>query len=311
MKNTIFFILCLLGLVFSGLIPILGQELKFSPEPGARIYVSRPEIRIAFAENFSRPGLQIYLNQSEISGRCLKLGNDLVFQPSTPLPQGKNTLEVKTVKGELLGKSEFQILPAHLIESVSYLGNGVYYEGDDFKVILKGKTGGKAYFNLGEEVTGVPLPETKPGLYEGTYIVQLGDYQSHASLTGFLSLPNGEEDSLTSGEPVDVFGQYFKIELLTPKDGSDVGTYFDIKGKTQPDSDIRIYPQLSYPGLSAGDDKIQKTNVITAKSDENGYFKISYGLPIKIHGLKLKFNLLAINPQGLKSMPCRLEVTVK
>lgn len=156
MKNTIFFILCLLGLVFSGLIPILGQELKFSPEPGARIYVSRPEIRIAFAENFSRPGLQIYLNQSEISGRCLKLGNDLVFQPSTPLPQGKNTLEVKTVKGELLGKSEFQILPAHLIESVSYLGNGVYYEGDDFKVILKGKTGGKAYFNLGEEVTGVP-----------------------------------------------------------------------------------------------------------------------------------------------------------
>jgi len=255
--------------------------------------------------------LRIFLNKEEITHLCLWLGDSIIFHPPNSLPLGKNIIEIKTNKGQQLGGSEFFIADPKLIESIVYLGEGIYYEGDSLKAILKGKPGGLAYFSVGEEIKNLPMQEIKPGLYQGIYQVKLGDYQSNASVIGKLVFPNGQEEILTNGQEVNIYGQFFKIKLINPQDGVTVGINFEIKGITQPNSEIRIYPQLSHPGFSSNNDKVMKSNVITAKSDAEGYFSVLYGLPIKIPGLKLKFELMAIDTQGFKSLPLRFAVTVK
>ena len=288
-----------------------AELLKIFPEKGAKLFTSQPQIKIVFSQPIKKEDLQIFLNQEEITPLCLLLGNSLLYQPSSPLPGGENFLEIKFSGRKKSFKSSFFITVPRLINTLSYEDKSTYIEGEEVRITIKGIAGGKAFFSVGRVSGEIPMKETSPGVYQGSYKVALGDYQLNAPLTVRLISPSGEEEHLVSDRLLNIFGSFFYVEILSPKEGEQVSNYFDIKGKTRPLCDIKIAPSVSYPGLDTGSSNLQKLNVITTKANEKGFFNVHFGFPLHIPGLRLKFNIRATDPEGRKSLPTRFEVKVK
>jgi len=73
--------------------------------------------------------------------------------------------------------------------------------GDEVKVVMKGTTGLRAYFNIGDARKGVDMEEVEEGGYLGTYRVVPGDNVSGAIVTGFLT-----DDSGNTAQWIDAIG---------------------------------------------------------------------------------------------------------
>ena len=64
--------------------------------------------------------------------------------------------------------ADIWVNPARMY-SVSHTGGVLVKTGDTVEVTLKAAPGGKATFDLGSSVQGLPMTETRPGTYVGKY----------------------------------------------------------------------------------------------------------------------------------------------
>ena len=76
-----------------------------------------------------------------------------------------------------------------IIENVSFSPPGPLRAGDVLTVLMIGKSGGRAYFDIEDPkkpILNVEMNEIAPGEYEGKYTVQLGDNVTDAKIVGYL-----------------------------------------------------------------------------------------------------------------------------
>ena len=91
--------------------------------------------------------------------------------------------------------------------------------GDRFDVQLRGTPGGRATFDIGLYVTGLPLRETTAGTYAGTYTVPSGVNFSQTSIYGHLSVANSSAPRAEAPSLISVSTTPPQITDIAPREG--------------------------------------------------------------------------------------------
>jgi fibronectin type 3 domain-containing protein len=109
------------------------------------------------------------------------------------------------VRGESgdLDKVTMDTVPP-VIDEVSHDGREVLIEGRSIKVVVKGEPGCRGSFDIGAFRVGLPLKETEPGRYEGSYQVKPGDQALGVRIIAHLTDPAGNESALESRDVLDI-----------------------------------------------------------------------------------------------------------
>ena len=106
-------------------------------------------------------------------------------------------------------------------------GNGGSLKGGDtLKVSLRGTPGGAAAFSLPgiEAAKSVPMRETSPGQYEGSFTIPNNLSIKGASLLASLKVGNATSPLIQGGDPISIDSIGPKFESLSPAPGSSVPT---------------------------------------------------------------------------------------
>lgn len=283
-------------------------SLAVSPPDGA-IVTSEDLIVSASLSGPSVPSMdlahaRLFIDGQEMTERSLRTERVLTYRP--PVALGSGTIQARVEFANGLVKSwAFQVKADQDIREVSHTAKGTLSEYEEFTVTMRAKPGQKAGFKVGpDDKTEHPLIEESPGVYRGTYVVGRRDYFLGEPIIGLLHLGSRVESKL-SANPVTLFGQLFRVVILSPKSGVDVPNNFDIKGRTRPGCRVTFVPDLSFsrntraPNTrgTGGDASFE------ARADDQGFFTVNYGVPISLPNLSVVMSVFATTPQGERSVP--------
>lgn len=93
----------------------------------------------------------------------LGIGAALATLPAAAQPEPSNPLP------------GVQAAPTHLIERFALVAGSVVQPGREVRYVLIGQPGGRAWVDIPGVRSGIALTETRPGFYEGSYVVGWGD----------------------------------------------------------------------------------------------------------------------------------------
>lgn len=319
-KILIFFILLIsYSLICNHLILAKDIDLITYPAEDEVIYLDNPKIGIYFKSKFKDEidfeSLKIYLNEVDITAKGRLNYQSFVCFPLKKLPQGKNSVKITGFyknKEVFSHQWYFYIKPENLIKSISHTGHNKLIEGEKLTVTLYGIPTGVAYFNIDDWKTHLMMKEISPGIYQGNYKVKRQDLALNKFITVFLKKGLGIESSLKSSKPVNVVGQLFMVKILTPASGEKVNQRFKIKGRTRPNSIVKISNNIIIEkGLGIFDFTAQ-TGGIETKSDKDGFFEIDFGFPsAKLKGAKFILKFVARDEYENYSIPAVITLFAK
>jgi Mg-chelatase subunit ChlD len=226
---------------------IFINRTSLRPKPGTTIAERTPTI----SARISGPSRNIDISSIVLSvdGQTVKHAYDSVnqivsYQPPTPLESRKHTitLQVSDTKGNSLPKSswEFTVDAIAIIESVSLSGSPAKL-GGEISVVLRAEQGGEATFSIQNVVLHIPLIETVPGTYTGTYKVKPGIDVKDATLSVFFTDTLGNETENRS-QKVTIDTIPPTINMQIPKEGTlyRYGDTINFKLITEPGSTVTI-----------------------------------------------------------------------
>ena len=211
---------------------------------------------------------------------------------------------------------QFTFAVSFATESLT-VNSDVFEEGDTVEVTLKAPSKAIASFSIRDVAEYITMKEISSGIYKGTYVVKYGDNIKEAVITARAEYYEQVLDFVCS-KKISISTYFFKVKILEPAQDEEVDLYFDIVGKTRPNTLVNIVPQpvIGGQGLFSQTSNSALGSVpgaIELTSDEKGYFKIHYGFPIKVPLLSIqyKFFITAIDKDGRRSLPSTLSVKVK
>jgi hypothetical protein len=108
------------------------------------------------------------------------------------------------------------------ITDVGVIAKGALRAGDAFTVTLHGTPGGKATFDIGTYLTGIPLPETQAGTYTTKYTVPTGVNFSRTTVYGHLAVGASEAPRAEAPQLVAVTTAAPQIVDIAPPNGQTV-----------------------------------------------------------------------------------------
>ncbi|MGM9992901.1 MAG: hypothetical protein ACI376_08710 [Candidatus Bruticola sp.] len=300
---------------------LIPSSFNVDPHPNSVIKETRPSVVITFAQpNAIRYELsRIWINNSEVSDKCLKTPAFVSYRPFTDYPSGP--IQVRAVIIDINGNNielgwTFTIAKVQHIESVhitSRLDLGAF---EDLTVELKGiAKADRAWFDIEDYRFDIPLQEDTehPGLYKGSYRIKHGDNRLRARVIGYLQ--KGSQTFETAApETAAIWGQLFQIVILEPQDHATVPLNFKIKGRTLPNCHISIIPKIGFsdniePATNNAQEDIMGT--IPCNSDNEGYFETDYGFLVKLPGMQAVFTIIAVDEHGNRSIPKNFQVKFK
>jgi len=219
-------------------------------------------------------------------------------------------LETYPQNGEII-KSNSTDIPVKI-----YL-NGV--KANKFKISINGQDITSQAFNVAGTIM---LSGSLPLVFgQNSAEISYNDGAKTNSLKWNFTLEkDGERDQAPlSTTRKELSSYFFKVKILSPKEDEEVGLYFDIIGITKPNILVNIVPQPNLGGWERSFTQTTKSSLganpgaIEVTSDEEGYFKIRFGFPIKIPiiSVSYKFIVTAIDENGYRSLPAIFTVKVK
>jgi hypothetical protein len=301
--------LFLLGLLLPA--PALGEELAFTPGSGETVRDLRPVISIQLPPGTLYSSARLWVNGREVSLMCLRTSTFVSYQPAGEMTPGPVQVRfwAPTREGRYLEASwSFEIRPINAITSVTHDARENLGEYDEVTVEMVGQPGGEAWFQIEGLGDRVPMPEVEEGVYRGTYTVKPGDYKLAARVVAYLRLGRRISE-MAAEKPVTLFGNIFKVRILSPRNNSTVPLSFDIKGRTRPGSRLSIVPKIGFQeGMAppTRSDTSGTVGAIEALADEQGYFTVHYGIPLKLPNMHLILTVTAVDPRGERSAPTHL-----
>ena len=300
---------------------IIPQGFTVDPAPGQIIQEARPSIVITFASSalvryeISR----MWVNNSEVSGNCLKTPAFISYRPFTNYHDGP--VEVKVHLTDNQGSPiefnwSFNIKRPSSIESVHITSRLELGAFEDLTVELRGIKGAdKAWFDIEDYRFDIPLAEDQqaPGLYKGYYRIKHGDSRLRARVVGYLQKGN-QTFEMTATETASIWGQLFQVVILEPQDKAQVPLNFKIKGRTLPNCNISIVPKIGFsdniePATRNTEEDVMGS--IPCTSDSEGYFETDYGFLVKLPGMQAVFTIIATDGKGNRSVPKNFQVKFK
>lgn len=290
--------------------PVLSEESNFfllSPARDSVIYDRKPTISLSFRNiGINLTTVEVFLNNKNVTASCIILPGFMSYKPDGDLPFGENRVKVrfteKSQKTHFISW-RFQIKSVNLIKSIRHDYKSPLMIREILHLTMKGKTGGKAYFDIRGIRSNIPMKEVSTGLYKGSYQVGEFDYATDVPVIGRLRMPDGKCENVKAKKSVSIFAQLFKVKILSPKDGEWVTQRFTIKGRTKPNVDVLMSISLSFRQLGGLiSSKGPEQGGIETRSDSNGYFSKEFGFPVSVSGLKAVIKVHARDSRGKKSL---------
>ena len=187
-----------------------------------------------------------------------------------------------------------------------------FEEGDKIEVELKAPKNCKVIMKIEKSEIEENIPEISDGIYKLSYPIKQGDNVKNSHIIAVCTLPDETEKEVISEDVLSISAFFFKIRLISPENDSKVDQYFDIVGRTRPNSKVFITPSPKIGGVTpfTTDNSL---GAIETKADNKGYFKVHCGFPIKVPIIKLKYrySINAVDENGNRSLTTLLNVEFK
>lgn len=316
MKKLLFLIILSVALIFAAF--AYKEECKVIPQNGETVYDSNSTISVSFSGELSQKldvkNSRIFLNDKDISKKCRHGESYINYFPVMPLNEGKNEVKIEGLykNGEkyTLGWT-FYVQQQNDITSVEHDGKEILIARDVLNVTIKGKPAGLAYFDIGEKSKNIPMKEVSPGVYQGAYVIKEIDNFLKEDIIGHLKFSSQIETDSYAKDKVTIRGGLFLVKIISPKPDDRVGQSFEIVGKTKPHAHILISSLIWLKNIPIVNDLKADTGGYEATADENGVFKMKYGIPIKLKDTTFTLKFLAKDENGNYSIPHTLTLTQK
>lgn len=136
--------------------------------------------------------------------------------PVSPLPAGAGTTRLATP----ISPGQIPVTNDVVVTDFTVNGAGPFHPGDAVNVQLKGTPGGKAVFTIGGIPTSVPMQETTPGNYAGSYKVPAGAKGENVFIVGRLAKNGASSPLVQAATPVTFLSLPPQLSQLQPAAGS-------------------------------------------------------------------------------------------
>lgn len=288
-----------------------GTSLLLSPPPDGEVQSNDLIVSVTVSGPLSKSlklsTAKLFVDGRNVTGLCLRTEEYMSFRPMTPLELGLVEARLEFANG-VIRQWNFRVVPTKLIESITHNGSDALGEYQELKVQMKAEPGLKATFSIDKKRKEYPLEEISRGLYEGVYTVAPGDYFLEVPIHGHIHLGTRKE-SRSSEKMATLFGHLFRVHIIEPLSGVAPSNNFMIKGRTRPNSKVSIVPRLSFnSNTPAPSSRWSKSGggSIETHADDEGYFEIEYGVPIRVPSLSVVLAVFAVSPSGERSVPITL-----
>ncbi|MCR5660922.1 MAG: hypothetical protein K6G50_02205 [bacterium] len=295
-----------------------SQHITCIPENGDVLNEMRPLISVEYNKNsnINYMDSRLWVNGKEVTGQCLISSTFISYQSQSAMEQGTITVRFwsrTSQNAEINEEWSFVLKHPEGITSITHNGQQGLGEFDEFIVEMHGLPGGKATFEADGIFDPQPMQEVSPGVYRSDYKISKYDRARNSKVTCHLTV-NGDTYSKTAEETANLMGFMFQIHILEPAEGEEVPLKFKIKGRTRPNCNISIMPQIGMNDnmvSNTRDSKSQALGTIPTRSDENGYFEAEYGFLIKLPNMRALLTITASDEKGNRSIPKTLRVKFK
>ncbi len=213
-------------------------------------------------------GTEITLNGEPATIADVKVGDAVTVRLNPDTGEKRQILVARAMPPTPTPAGSAQIL------DFAVSARGPLRANDSFTVTMHGTPGGKASFDIGTYLTGLPVPETAPGTYTTKYTVPDGVNFSRTSVYGHLTVGGSQAPRAEAAQLVAVTTTRPQITEIAPPNGSTVNN-----------NKPSIYATYSSPtdvGISASAVRIEVNGLdVTASATRTDQF-ITYspGIPL-------------------------------
>lgn len=299
----------------------IPENLQVTPPPESSVVEERPNVSVKFRNpQITKYDLvRMWFNGVEVTGNCLKTPSFFSFTSFTVIPEGPVTVRIYVPYAD--GKHDdcswtFNLHHPKVIQSVSVVNSQEQLSAyQDLWVRIVGRTGCTASFDIEDVAENIPMEEdpSNPGIYNGKYTVKQNDSALKANIIGHVE-SDFETYSLACEQHPVLMGSLFQIIVTEPADNAEVPLSFTIKGRTRPNSNITITPNIGFREDVGSVSSVEHSDAlgsITCDSDENGYFECKYGFLVKLPNLHASLTLNAADPNGERAIPKVIHIKFK
>jgi hypothetical protein len=265
-----------------------------SPAKGSTVQTDRPLIYGTISDSggagIDPNKTQVMLDGHDVSADATVTPQFFNLRPSHPLQPGDHTVRVTVADGAgntTQHEWTFRVSSEKFVKSFTSDAdpNAVLNAGSRIRFTLNAQPGGQASVSVPGIAEDVPLRETSPGVYTGSYTVAQGQNASGVPATARFVGPNGDIVTQTLSQGLQIAaGQPVAPIITEPADGANVGRTVTVRGKAAPGATVRVKVNYTSSGLggllnlngSAG------TQEVTA--DDHGVWEVT-DLPLKTDSL--------------------------
>ncbi|MBQ7501957.1 hypothetical protein IJT93_04475 [bacterium] len=295
--------------------------MQVTPPPESTVVEERPNVSVKFKnpKNTKFDLVRMWFNGIEVTGNCLKTPSFFSFTPFTVIPEGPVTVRIYVPYAD--GKHDdctwiFNLHHPKVIQSVSVVNSQEQVSGyQDLWVRIVGRHGCIASFDIEDIADNIPMEEdpANPGIYNGKYTVKLSDSALKANIVGHIE-SDFETYSLSCEQHPVIVGSLFQITVFEPEENAEVPLSFTIKGRTRPNCNISVTPNIGLSDNVDAANSVQhndRLGSISCTSDENGFFECKYGFIMKLPNLHAALTINASDEKGERAITKVLHIKFK
>lgn len=290
---------------------------QLQPPLGGTTSNVRPTIYALFTPGstpIDTAAVHLLVNGQDVTADSTVTPSFVTYTPKTDLPAGAVPVKVQVSDTSGLTAEQnwvFTVAPREGIKSVVQSATGPLGAGDVLTVTMTGEPGGNAWFSIPGVTQRVPMSETAPGQYTGTYTARRGDDVVGSQVVVHMT-NNGANFSEKSTAPLTIWTRAaMKPVITSPANGAKVGADIQVTGNADPDSRVLVTVtyQQTILGIFGTTGNVASE---TVTADKNGHFTTA---PIPLTGVfgtaGVRFTITAVetDPAGQKSEPAQVEVT--
>lgn len=294
--------------------PAAGQALSYSPQDGEVVSEGRPLVTVKLPKdaghNYS--SARMWVNGREVSASLLRTPMFVSYRPMGEMAAGP--VDVRFTIPDARGRPvelawAFELKPRGRIQEVTHNAVAELGEYEELVVEMRAEPGGQAWFEVEGFKHDLPMEEEELGVYRGRYLVKPGDMKMEGIVKAYLQL-GPRVESVQAEKPVTIFGNIFRVKVYEPVSGSKVPLNFIIKGRTRPGAKVTAVANVGFdaamqaPNTTTGDGG---TGGMETRADDQGFFELEYGVPLKLPNMRVILSVFAVNQDGERSVPTILQ----
>lgn len=262
--------------------------------------------------------IRVSVRGKDVTDQVKLRGRLLLYTPKSALTPGPVpvTVTLKDLAGNASQASwSFTVQQGTpVLLSVTHDADKPLKAGDVLTVTAKGTPKSKGNFSVGNVARTIPLRETSPGVYTGTYTVRPGDEGQKLPVTVDFLSATGERVKQEATAPVNVVAQEQKAPVITaPTNGLQLGSQLVVEGTAAPGTKVVV--DVKYTGKAVGILALEGTfgsQEVTA--DKNGRWATKPFDVRLVAGVKrpeLVITAVSTDAAGTRSKPTVAIVTTK